>query len=362
MHGSTVRPLLGLSAAALGLAFVLGPSLALAGGGKPGKPPAKPAPGKPAAEPATFGELTRLYDRMDEEATAEVRKQRYEATVAYVKAKGSAADVAKAREALVDLAEAMEDHAAVVRHADEFLAAHADSTSKDGVLGQKADALAALGKDAEAKAILQEQTKDAKPDREGINRWARYAALLDATDDVAGAKEAWGKLKELVPEAADSVDEQILKLDLAGTEPAPFPEGVKDMEGKPLSLADFKGKVVLVDFWATWCGPCRGEMPNVVKAWEKYHDKGFEVVGVSFDHADAEAEIHAFEAEKGMKWRQHYDGKGFENEIGQVYNVKGIPHTMLIDREGKIVRIELRGDALLRRLERIFSAGAPKKD
>jgi len=125
-----------------------------------------------------------------------------------------------------------------------------------------------------------------------------------------------------------------------------FPEfGPKtDLEGKPLSVSNYKGKIVMIDFWATWCGPCRGEIPNVVKAYQKYHDKGFEVIGVSLDQ-DKEA-LTKFIKENQMTWPQYFDGKGWQNEVSTKYGVNSIPASYLLDKEGKIIASELRGEEL----------------
>jgi len=124
----------------------------------------------------------------------------------------------------------------------------------------------------------------------------------------------------------------------------------KDIEGKPLSIAKFKGKIVLVDFWATWCGPCVAELPNVLEAYKKYHDKGFEIIGVSLDKE--EAVFKAFIAEKGMTWSHYFDGLGWNSKLGKKYGIESIPTTFLLDREGKVIAKGLRGPALLAELEK----------
>jgi thiol-disulfide isomerase/thioredoxin len=117
---------------------------------------------------------------------------------------------------------------------------------------------------------------------------------------------------------------------------AAFPEfEEKDLDEKPLSLANYKGKVVLIDFWATWCGPCVAELPNVIKAYNKYHDKGFEIVGVSLD--SEKEKLVAFIKENKMPWPQYFDGKGWESKLGTKYGINSIPATYLVDKEGKII-------------------------
>ena len=118
----------------------------------------------------------------------------------------------------------------------------------------------------------------------------------------------------------------------------------KDLEGEALSISNYKGKVLLVDFWATWCGPCVGELPNVLAAYKKHHDEGFEVVGISLDK-DRE-KLTSFMKEKGMTWKQYFDGKQWQNKLAQDYGISSIPATYLLDRKGKVIGHDLRGDAL----------------
>jgi len=123
-----------------------------------------------------------------------------------------------------------------------------------------------------------------------------------------------------------------------------------DLAGKEIDLAKMTDKVVLVDFWATWCGPCVAEMPNVVAAYAKYKDKGFEVVGISLD--EDKAAVEKFIADKKMPWPQYFDGKGWGNEIAQRFGISGIPATFLVGKGGKIVASDLRGPALEEAIEK----------
>lgn len=126
----------------------------------------------------------------------------------------------------------------------------------------------------------------------------------------------------------------------------------QDMNGKPLALADYKGKVVLIDFWATWCGPCFGELPNVIAAYEKYHAKGFEIIGISLD--DNRGALESFLKEKNMTWAQHFDGQGWKNKLAKQYGISSIPATFLVDREGRIVATDLRGADLENQLAQML--------
>ncbi len=124
-------------------------------------------------------------------------------------------------------------------------------------------------------------------------------------------------------------------------------------EGKEITLSSFRGKVVLVDFWASWCGPCRKEMPNVVKAYAKFKNKGFEIFGVSLDQ-EKDRWIEAI-AKDGITWPQVSDLKQWQSEVVPLYSIQSIPYTILLDKEGKILAKNLRGEDLEKKLAEVLN-------
>lgn len=125
-----------------------------------------------------------------------------------------------------------------------------------------------------------------------------------------------------------------------------------DADGKNVSLTTFKGKYVLVDFWASWCGPCRAENPNVLKAYSKFKDKGFDVLAISMDEKK-DKWMAAVQADN-LPWTHVSDLKGWNNAAAELYGIRAIPQNVLINPEGMIVAKNLRGDALEKKLEEVI--------
>ena len=119
---------------------------------------------------------------------------------------------------------------------------------------------------------------------------------------------------------------------------------VKDLDGNDLSLEKYRGNVILLDFWAVWCGPCIAEMPNVKQVYEKYKDNNFQIIGISLD--ENRNTLVGYLEKEGIAWPQFFDGSGWKNQVAQMYGISAIPHMYLIDGEGMIRKSGVRGHAL----------------
>src|SRR5690606_24473661 len=167
-------------------------------------------------------------------------------------------------------------------------------------------------------------------------------------DAAKKAKDAWPELAQ-TKEFVGSVEK--MKVTAVGQ---PAPEiALPDTTGQVVKLSSMKGKYVLVDFWAKWCGPCRQENPNVVRAFHKYKDKGFTVFGVSLDRSK-EDWIRAIHEDQ-LAWTHVSDLKYWQSEAAKTYNITGIPFSLLLDPNGVIIAKNLRGPALDKKLAEIFS-------
>jgi peroxiredoxin len=185
----------------------------------------------------------------------------------------------------------------------------------------------------------------ARINAEALENDSRALAILNQVKrDFAGTKAAVdagamaGQLKPRLA-AADAATPEGLEVGMR------FPSfSETDVSGKPLSLAAYRGKVVLIDFWATWCGPCVAEIPNVIATYRKHQPAGFEVIGISLD--SERDRLMKFTRTRGVTWPQFFDGGRWRNKLAVKYEVRAIPATYLLNKRGTIIGKQLRGKKL----------------
>jgi thiol-disulfide isomerase/thioredoxin len=319
---------------------------------------------------SSLGDIDNHFDAAAEAAMKKLSADRLAALDAFIgdKANAASTDLPAARMQAAEIALELEKYDAAKRHADVLAG---DSDAERASQGKMIQLHVAARSGAKAAELAEAHKKFlADVSDEGVK--AAYdvtgvvADALADQDDIAAAKEAWkalGAKFEQVRGIPQAVERAMGDLALIGTDPKAFPEGTKDMQGNPISIDKYKGKVVLLDFWATWCGPCVAELPNVTAAYKKLNSKGFEIIGISLDKEDKTVLDKFLAGHPGMQWPQVYDGKFWKADLAVLYDVKGIPATFLIDQDGKIYRTNLRGKALERSVEKLLAkrTGGAKK-
>ena len=169
----------------------------------------------------------------------------------------------------------------------------------------------------------------------------RYAELLESV---------YGEDRDIMRRARSELFDVLVRI--KGLKPF----SVKGLDGKALDPEAFKGRVILIDFWATWCGPCLGELPHLKEAYSEYHEKGFDIIGISLDSSGSMplSRFKKWLDENGLEWHQYYDGKGWRNSVASLYDVHAIPFSILLDRDGKISDINLRGEELVEKVAELL--------
>ena len=254
-----------------------------------------------------------------------------------------------------------------------FAMADAEATEMDLTAGTVKGSKASVSMNEAMRGLLQVMQKEKTPENEEKGLTLMRRAVMDNLDSMLPAV--------FVPMIADALTVSDLQAILQPTAPyygLPEMGGAKerlafltgnsarsigqmftdmtmaDTEGREHRLSEWcgKGRYVLIDFWASWCGPCRMEMPNVVECYRKYHDKNFDIIGISFDQ-QKEPWLQAIKS-LGMTWVNLSDLKGWRSLGAQTYNIRSIPANILLDPSGKIIDVDLRGAMLGERLKELF--------
>lgn len=145
------------------------------------------------------------------------------------------------------------------------------------------------------------------------------------------------------------------RLDEENLATAPFELRFRALDGRPVDLAELRGRVVLFDFWASWCQPCLEELPFIKSLAAKYEEAGLSIIGISLDQEGARSQFTRLVAEHGVTWPQHFSGQGWRDDLARTFTITAIPDTRLFDQQGLLVKAGLRGEALEQEIRRLLN-------
>ncbi len=301
----------------------------------------------PASGTASAAGFRALLDRHQRDALRSISD--------YIAKNPEADDAEQASLWMFETALAQGLEAEVVGPAEQFLKRRGlDQPSISLAQQALAVGLARTGKRAEAVAVFDSFLRGARfqsPFR-ALDLASALAAQARIAGDLAGSREIYERVSaafSLNAQIGEIIEGRIARQDLIG-QPAPG-IAANDMEGKRVEIGDLAGKVVLVDFWATNCAPCLAEFPNLKQLYKEFHEKGLEIIGVSFD--DSPDTVQAFVPRAKLPWRMVMN-ESPEGQISQRYKTRTIPALFLIDRKGTIAQVDIRGTDLRPVVEKLL--------
>ena len=266
-----------------------------------------------------------------EELLADSNRKEVEAIRQYIAANPEAADLAEANERLIYGLVALEDYAGAISLLEGmYQALPADKAGLD-LSEAFGEIVAPMIQLYRMDGRKEDGLKMISKVREDFKGHEMVETINEALDEFAGMFNA--------PGAGETLELSFTSLD-----------------GKEINLADYKGSVVLVDFWATWCAPCLKTMPGLKETYAAFKDQGFEILGISLD--DDREKLESYLEKQGITWPQQFDGKGWENEIAQRFGIEAIPATFLIGRDGTVVATDLPESALKTKIAELLAAPA----